>query len=81
MKGESVRYKCIKEMCLPKYDCGGFEIPNKYGFVPVGSIWKRDDAGNIIGGDIHLDSVDNNGNFEWIEISVDSLKENFVLIE
>lgn len=59
-----MRYKCVKEMCLPKCDCDGFEIPNKYGFVPVGSIWKRDNARNIIGGDIHLDSVDNNGSLK-----------------
>ena len=76
-----MRYKCVKEMCLPKCDCDGFEIPNKYGFVPVGSIWKRDDARNIIGGDIHLDSVDNNGSFRWIEISLDNFKENFVLAD
>lgn len=75
-----MRYKCIKEMCLPKCDGDGFEIPNEYGFVTVESIWERDDRGSIIGGDIHLDSVDNNGEFGWIEISIDDFNKNFALI-
>ena len=75
-----MKYKCIKEMCLPKCDGDGFEIPNKYGFVTVGSIWERDDRGSIIGGDVHLDSIDNDGTFGWIEISVNDFKESFVLI-
>lgn len=76
-----MRYKCIKEMCLPKCDSDGFEILNEYGFVTVGSIWERDDRANIIGGDVHLDSLNNDPDLGWIEISFDKLKENFVLIE
>lgn len=54
MKLEGVmKYKCIKEMCLPKCDGDGFEIPNEYGFVTIGSTWERDDRGSIIGGDVH----------------------------
>ena len=75
-----MRYKCIKEMCLPKCDGDGFEIPNEYGFVIVGSIWERNDKRNLVGGDIHLDSLNENGNLEWIEISEDDLKKNFELI-
>ena len=75
-----MRYKCIKEMCLPKCDGDGFEIPNEYGFVAMGSIWERDDRGNLIGGDVHLDSVDGNGDFGWVEISLEELDENFVPI-
>lgn len=76
-----MRYKCIKEMCLPKYDGEGFEIPNEYGFVTAGSIWERDDRGSIISADVHLDSLNDDPNLGWIEISFESLKENFVLIE
>ena len=76
-----MRYKCIKEMCLPKYDGEGFEIPNEYGFVTVGSIWERDDGISFIGGDVHLDSLNDDSNLGWIEISFEDLKENFVLIE
>lgn len=75
-----MRYKCIKEMCLPKCDGDGFEIPNEYGFVTVGSIWERDDNGNLIGGDVHLDSVNDDSDFGWIEMPFEELKENFVLI-
>ena len=79
-----MKYKCIKEMCLHKCDGDGFEIPNEYGFVTVGSIWERDDRGSIISGDVHLDSINNNNNntdLGWIEISFEDLEENFVPIE
>jgi len=76
-----MRYKCIKEMCLPKCDGDGFEIPNKCGFVTVGSIWERDNRGSIISGDVHMDSLNDDSDFGWIERSFESLKENFVLIE
>lgn len=33
---------------------------------------------SIIGGDVHLEALDNHGGFGWIEISIDDLKENFV---
>lgn len=72
-----MRYKCIKEMCLPKCDGDGFEIPNKYGFVTVGSMWERYDRTSIIGGDVHLESVDHDCDFGWIEISFEGLKKNF----
>lgn len=68
-------------MCLPKCDGDGFEIPNEYGFVKVGSILERDDRRNLIGGDVHLDSLDDDSDFGWIEISFEDLEENFVLIE
>ncbi len=73
-----MRYKCVKEMYIQKYDDGGFMIENEYGFVPVGSIWERDDGTSIAGGDIHLEAVESSGDLGWIEISADHLKENFV---
>lgn len=76
-----MRYKCIKEMCLPKYDGDGFEIPNEYGSVTVGSIWERDDGGNLIGGDVHLDRLDDDSDLGWIEMPIEGLEENFVLLE
>lgn len=75
-----MRYKCIKEMFLPKCDGDGFEIPNEYGSVIVGSIWEKDDMTSIIGGDVHLDSIDDNGDLAWIELTADDLKENFVQV-
>lgn len=76
-----MKYKCIKEMCLPKCDADGFEIPNEYGFVSVGSIWERDDKRNIIGGDVHLDSLDDDSDFGWVEMPFGGLREHFALIE
>jgi hypothetical protein len=75
-----MRYKCIKEMWLPKYDGDRFEIPNEYGFVTVGSIWERDDKGNLIGGDVHLNSLNDDSDLGWIEMPFEELKENFLLI-
>ncbi len=78
-----MRYKCIKEMCLPKCDDNGFEIPNECGSVTVGSIWERDDETDLIGGDAHLDCLDplDNTDLGWIEISSEMLSEYFVPIE
>ena len=76
-----MKYKCIKEMCLLKCDSDGFEVPNEYGFVTVGSIWERNDRGNLVGGDVHVDSLDDDSDFGWIEIPLEDLKENFMLIE
>ena len=76
-----MRYKCIKEVRLSKCDGDGFERPNEYGFVTVGSIWERDDETSFIGGDVHLDSLDDDSDSGWIEMPFEDLKENFVLIE
>ena len=75
-----MRYKCVKEMCIPKCDGDGFEIPNEYGFVTVGSIWEKDDRASIIGGDVHLDSLNDDSDFGWIEMSSEEFRENFVQI-
>lgn len=76
-----MRYKCIKEMCLPRCDGDGFEIPNQYGFVEIGSVWERYDRRNLIGGDVHLDSLNDNSDFGWVETSFEEFGENFELIE
>lgn len=75
---DKMRYRCIKEMYIPKVDDDGFEIPNTYGSVRAGSIWEKRDK-MIIGGDVHLDALE--GGFEWIEISSEDLHENFVSLE
>ena len=71
-------YKCIREMCLPKCDGDGFAIPNEYGFITVGSIWERDDRVSFIGGDVHLDSLNDDSDFGWIEMSFGELEDFFV---
>lgn len=76
-----MKYKCIKEMCIQKCDSDGFEIPNEYGFITIDSIWERDDKTSFIGGDVHLDSLNDNPDFGWLEIPFEELEENFVPIE
>lgn len=75
-----MRYKCVKELCIPKCDGGGFEIPNTYGYVETGSIWEEeeDKTTSICGGEIHLECVSGTDDFGWIEISRLALTEAFV---
>lgn len=75
-----MKYICVKEMCIPKCDGDGFKIPNEYGFVTIGSIWEKGDKTSIVGGDVHLESVESKGDFGWVEISAESLEKNFVQI-
>lgn len=78
--GGLMKYRCIKELCLPKYDGDGLLIPNEFFGVEVGSEWQQDTRTNICGGDIHLDRIEE-GQSEWIEISWETLDEAFKLIK
>lgn len=69
-------YKCIKEIWLEKYDGDGFST-EEYGCVPIGSIWMRDDAANIVGGEVHLECIDGADGFGWIEITESDLVSHF----
>ena len=73
-----MKYKCVKELFIPDCDGGGFEIPNKYGYVEPESIWVEDETTNICGGEIHLECVNGSDDFGWIEISKATLAEAFV---
>ena len=78
--GGLMKYRCIKELCIPKCDGDGFEIPNEIFFVEAGSEWQQDTRTNICGGDIHLDRIEE-GYSEWIEISYETLDEAFESIK
>ena len=78
--GGLMKYRCIKELCVPKYDGDGFEIPNEFFYVEVGSEWQQDTRTNICGGDVHLDRI-REGHSEWIEISLETLDEAFESIK
>lgn len=78
--GGLMKYRCIKELYIPKCDGDGFEIPNEVFFVEVGSEWQQDTRTNICGGDIHLDRI-GEGYSEWIEISWETLDEAFESIK
>lgn len=75
-----MKYKCIKEMCIQMCDGDGSWIENQYGVVPVDSEWHIDETSSILGGDVHLECISGCDDFGWIEISNESLKENFVVV-
>ncbi len=66
-------YECIKDFQIEIYDEHGFSTC-EYSTVKSGSKWERDDDTDIIGGDVHLDSVDG---LQWIEVSNDTLSDYF----
>lgn len=71
-----MNYICIKEFFVHKCDGDGFDT-GEYMAIEKGSMWLSDDTVDYIGGDIHLDNL---GNGDWIEISWNTLHENFQFI-
>lgn len=69
------KYKCIKGFSVPVLDGDGFETDDVM-LVEVGEIWSMQDY-PLFYGEIRLTSDD----FEWIEISKDTLKDCFELAE
>ncbi len=69
-------YKCKESFLVPKCDDNGFTIENEYKEVKEGSIWLFDrDPWRVCGGEIRLTNED--GDFEWLEISEESFKWYF----
>ena len=69
------QYKCKKPFVVDKYDIDGFLIENSGVVIEKGKIYELDDSGHtMIGGEIHLDSVDDGS---WLEITKDHLDEFF----
>lgn len=73
-------YECIKDFQIENYDEHGFP-KCEYSTIKSSSKWERDDETDIIGGEVHLDSLDDDSDFGWIEMSIEKLKENFVLAD
>ena len=71
-----MKYKCVKEMWLMKYDEDCFAT-EEYNCVPVGSTWERGDAGNLLGGEVHLECIEGADGFGWIEITKTDLESHF----
>lgn len=67
-------YKCIRDFNVETCDEDGFPT-DKFFVIKSGTEWERNNYTNIIGGDVHLDSVDDS---RWIEISYDTLKDYFI---
>ncbi len=69
------KYKCKKSFCVDKYDADGFLIENSATVIERGKVYELDESGStIIGGEVHLDSVNDNS---WLEITNEHLKEYF----
>ena len=69
-----MKYKCIKNLYIDKYDEDGFST-DEWFFVTVGSIWKVDnDTPKIIGDN---DTVRLVSEYKWIEILKSTLSEHF----
>lgn len=68
-----MRYKCIKGLILERYDDNGFAAEGICE-IEVGSIWEMKHH-NIIGGEVHLDSCEDD---RWIEVSKETFSECFV---
>lgn len=73
------RYKCIKPFYVDSYDADGFLIENDSTLIEEGKICELDESRyTMIGGEVHLDSIDND---LWLEISKEHLEECFELLE
>lgn len=72
-------YRCKKSFCVDKYDDDGFLIENSSVVIDKGKIYEFNDSDHtIIGGEIHLDSIDDGS---WLEITKAHLEEYFELLE
>jgi len=67
-------YRCIESFCVDKYDGDGFHTGESE-VIEMGSLWSRDDDINVIGGEVHLESVTDN--LQWLEIPFETLSNNF----
>lgn len=74
-----MRYQCIKDFSVNKYDDNGFLVENEYENIEIGSVWETGDADNMmIGGldHIHLENDDS-----WLEIPKEMIDEYFKQIK
>lgn len=67
---------CTESFSVPKYDEHGFMDETKCITVEQGSVWYIDSDCSIIGADIHLENDDT---LQWLEISNETFKNNFVM--
>lgn len=64
-----------KSFCVDKYNADGFLIENSGIVIDEGKLYELDESGStMIGGEVHLDSVDDGS---WLEITNEHLEEYF----
>lgn len=72
------KVKCVKGFFIDKCDDDGCSIENEYIDIKEGVIFEvQEDNFRFIGGEIRLE----NENLEWIEISKETLKNHFEVID
>lgn len=72
-------YKCIKGFLIELYDDNGFTIENEYMDINEDTIWyiPEDEDYRLIDGEVRLE----NDEMDWIEITKETFKNNFELID
>ena len=71
----SNKYICTKPFAIQNYDDDGFIIENSYTNIDKGSVWEQDTSGfRMIGA---IDSIRLENEQCWMEITKDTLMENF----
>lgn len=74
-----MKYRCVKQIVLPKVDKDGFSIENESYTTEIGSIWyDNEEDYRLVGGEVRLELQ---GALEWIEITKDDLEECFEQIK
>lgn len=77
---ERIVYKCIKSFMVEKYvDSSSTE---EYNMVTEGSLWELNNSYSLIGGENHLDCLDEVcGDLSWLELSNETVAEYFERLE
>lgn len=76
-------FRCIEDFEVPWVDEDWGYPTENIGFVTCDSLWELEDNGNytLTGAEVRLNSIDDETDFSWIEISKDRLKNNFEIEE
>lgn len=72
-----MRYKCIKDFSVAKYDDDGFLIENEYVNIEIGSVWEAGDADNMMIGGLDHIHLDNINDYSWLEIPKEMIDKYF----
>ena len=72
-------YKCIKGFLIELCDDNGFIIENEYMNINKDTIWyiSKDEDYRLIDGEVRLE----NEEMDWIEVTKETFKNNFELIQ
>lgn len=72
-----MKYRCVNEFHIEIFDKEWMPT-GEYITITAGTIWELNNYTNNIGGEVHLDNIDDEG---WIEIPQEKLEECFEEIQ